>query len=433
MKIIIIGTGYVGLVQGVCLAELGNEVKCIDIDENKIEKLKKGISPIYEPGIEELLKRNLKSGRIIFDTKLKDHIRENEMIFIAVGTPPEEDGHTDLKYVLAAAEEIGRNLSHYQIIVNKSTVPIKTGQLVQETIQKFYKGDIDVVSNPEFLKEGSAVDDFMRPDRIVIGCNGDEKAAQKVAALYTVLGTPALITDLETAEMIKYASNSYLASQISFINSVAVICEKMDANIEDVARGMKMDKRIGEKAFLNAGIGYGGSCFPKDVKSMIQIAKDNGLDFRMLEESEKVNKFQRLKFIEEVKNKLGNLKDKKIAVWGVAFKPKTDDIREAPSITILEGLVDLGAKIFAYDPVAENNLKKLIPDVNFCSNSLETCEDADALLIITEWDEFKQADLEKIHKKMKDPLIFDGRNIYSPLRMKELGFKYISIGRPEVG
>ncbi len=432
MKIIIIGTGYVGLVQGVCLAELGNEVRCVDIDESKIEKLKKGISPIYEPGIEELLKRNLKSGRIIFDTSLKNHMRGNEMIFIAVGTPPEKDGRADLQYVLAAAEEIGKNLSHYQIIANKSTVPMKTGQLIKKTIQKYYKGDIDVVSNPEFLKEGSAVDDFMHPDRIVIGCNGDKQAAQKVAALYTVLGTPALITDLETAEMIKYASNSYLAAQISFINSVAAICEKVDANIEDVARGMKMDKRIGEKAFLNAGIGYGGSCFPKDVKSMIQIAKDNGLDFRMLEESEKVNKFQRLKFIEEVKNKLGNLKDKKIAVWGVAFKPKTDDIREAPSITILEGLVDLGAKIFAYDPVAENNLKKLIPDVNFCSDSLEVCKDANALLIITEWDEFKQADLEKVREKMKDPLIFDGRNIYSPLRMKELGFKYISIGRPEI-
>lgn len=432
MKIIIIGTGYVGLVQGVCLAELGNEVKCVDIDENKIEKLNKGISPIYEPGIEELLKRNLKSGRIKFGASIKDYMLGNEMVFIAVGTPSEEDGHADLKYVLAASEEIGKNLSHYQIIINKSTVPIKTGRLVKETIQKYYKGDFDVVSNPEFLKEGSAVDDFMHPDRIVIGCNGNKKAAEKVADLYTVLSTPALITDLETAEMIKYASNSYLASQISFINSVAAICEKVGANIEDVARGMKMDKRIGEKSFLNAGIGYGGSCFPKDVKSLIQIAKDNGADFRILEETETVNKLQRLKFVEEIKNKLKEIRNKKIAVWGIAFKPKTDDIREAPSVAILGGLIDLGAKIFAYDPVAENNFKKLFPDVNFCSSSLEACEDAEALLIITEWSEFKQADLEKVHKKMKNPLIFDGRNIYSPERMKELGFNYISIGRPEV-
>ncbi|MBU4141602.1 UDP-glucose/GDP-mannose dehydrogenase family protein [Patescibacteria group bacterium] len=432
MKIIIIGAGYVGLVQGVCLAELGNQVRCVDIDKEKIEKLKKGISPIYEPGIEELLKRNLKLGRIVFDTAIKSHMAGNEMIFIAVGTPPEEDGRADLKYVLAAAEEIGKNLSHYQIIANKSTVPIKTGQLVRETIAKFYKGDFDVVSNPEFLKEGSAVDDFMHPDRVVIGYAGNKEAAEKVAALYAVLGTPALITDLETAEMIKYASNSYLAAQISFINSLANICEKAGANIEDVARGMRMDERIGKKAFLGAGIGYGGSCFPKDVKSLIQIARDYKNDFKILEESEKVNKIQRLKFIERIKNKLGNLKGKKIAVWGLAFKPRTDDIRDAPSVTIVEGLLDLGAKIFAYDPVSENNFRKIAPDVNFCSSSLEACEEADALVIITEWSEFRQADLEKVREKMRNPIIFDGRNIYSLPRMKELGFKYISIGRPEV-
>ncbi|MBU4337954.1 UDP-glucose/GDP-mannose dehydrogenase family protein [Patescibacteria group bacterium] len=432
MKIIIIGAGYVGLVQGVCLAELGNQVRCVDIDKEKIEKLKKGISPIYEPGIEELLKRNLKLGRIVFDTAIKSHMAGNEMIFIAVGTPPEEDGHADLKYVLAAAEEIGKNLSHYQIIANKSTVPIKTGQLVRETIAKFYKGDFDVVSNPEFLKEGSAVDDFMHPDRVVIGYAGNKEAAEKVAALYAVLGTPALITDLETAEMIKYASNSYLAAQISFINSLANICEKAGANIEDVARGMRMDERIGKKAFLGAGIGYGGSCFPKDVKSLIQIARDYKNDFKILEESEKVNKIQRLKFIERIKNKLGNLKGKKIAVWGLAFKPRTDDIRDAPSVTIVEGLLDLGAKIFAYDPVSENNFRKIAPDVNFCSSSLDACEEADALVIITEWSEFRQADLEKVREKMRNPIIFDGRNIYSLPRMKELGFKYISIGRPEV-
>lgn len=432
MKIIVIGTGYVGLVQGVCLAELGNEVACIDIDESKIERLKEGISPIYEPGIEELLKRNIKLGRIVFDVSIKNHMEGNEIIFIAVGTPSKEDGHADLKYVLAAAEEIGKNLSHYQIIVNKSTVPIKTGQLVKETIGKFYAGDFDVVSNPEFLKEGSAVEDFMNPDRIVLGCNGNRNAAERVAMLYAVLGAPSLITDLETAEMIKYASNSYLATQISFINSVASICEKVGANIEDVSRGMKMDKRIGKKSFLSAGIGYGGSCFPKDVKSLIQIAEDNDSAFGILEEVEKVNKRQRLKFIEQIKRKLGDLKDKKIAVWGVAFKAKTDDVREAPAITILQRLVDLEAKIFVYDPVAEENFRRIIPEINFCPDSIEVCEDADALLIITDWNEFKQIDLEKVYKKMKSPIIFDGRNVYSLGKMKELGFGYISIGRKEV-
>ncbi len=432
MKIIVIGTGYVGLVQGVCLAELGNEVACVDIDTSKVEKLKKGISPIYEPGIEELLKKNIKSGRIVFDVSMKNYMKGNEIIFIAVGTPAQEDGHADLKYVLAAAEEIGKNLSCYQIIVNKSTVPIKTGQLVRETISKFYKGGFDVVSNPEFLKEGSAVEDFMNPDRIVLGCNGSKNAAEKVAMLYAVLGVPSLITDLETAEMIKYASNSYLATQISFINSVASICEKVGANIEDVARGMKMDKRIGKESFLNAGIGYGGSCFPKDVKSLIQIAKDNDSDFRILEEVEKVNKIQRLRFIEQIKKKLGDLKNKKIAVWGVAFKPKTDDIREAPAITILEGLIDLGAKIFAYDPVAEKNFKKIMPEINFCLDSTEVCENADALLIITDWNEFKHIDLEKVCKLMKNPLIIDGRNIYSLDKVRDTGFKYVSMGRPEV-
>lgn len=432
MKIIIIGTGYVGLVQGVCLAELGNQVCCIDIDEGKIEKLKKGISPIYEPGIEELLKRNLKLGRIVFDTELKNHMKGNEIIFIAVGTPPEENGRTDLKYVKAAAEEIGKNLTHYQIIVDKSTVPIKTGQLVKEAIAKSSKSDFDVVSNPEFLKEGSAVNDFMHPDRIVIGSNGSKEAAEKVAALYKVLGAPMLITDLETAEMIKYASNSYLAMQVSFVNSLAGICKKVGANIEDVAQGMKMDERIGKKAFLNAGVGYGGSCFPKDVASLIQIAKDYDNDFKMLEESEKINKTQRLKFVEEIKNNLGDLKNKKIAVWGLSFKPGTDDIREAPSITIIEGLLALGAKISAYDPVGENNFKKLIPDIAFCPNPLEVCEGADALAIITEWNEFKQMDLEKVREKMKNPVIFDGRNIYPVSKMKNSGFKYISIGRPDI-
>ena len=429
MKIIVIGTGYVGLIQGVCLAELGNEVVCIDIDANKVKKLKKGISPIYEPGIEELIHQNLEDGRIKFDISLKDNIKDAEVIFIAVGTPSDESGRAELKYVLAAAEDIGKSLKNYAVIVNKSTVPIGTGELVKKTIQKHYKGKFDVVSNPEFLKEGSAVDDFMHPDRVVLGSNNGADAAKKVARLYEILGSPILITNLETAEMIKYASNSYLATQISFINSVANICEKVGADVTEVSKGMKLDKRIGGRAFLSAGLGYGGSCFPKDVQALVQIARDNEVDFKILEEVEAVNKNQRQKMVLKIKNVLGELKGKKIAVWGVAFKPRTDDVRDAPAITIIEALTDLGAKIVAYDPVAEETAEQVLPDVKFAKKSIEACKDASALVVITEWNEFKQIDLNKIKQVMKKPIIFDGRNIYNPTEMKKLGFEYYSIGR----
>lgn len=429
MRIIVIGTGYVGLVQGVCLAELGNQVVCVDLDQSKVEKLKKGISPIYEPGIEELIERNIKSGRIEFTTSLKDHLEGNEVIFIAVGTPPDEDGRADLKYVVAAAEEVGRNMSHYQVVVNKSTVPIGTGELVRKTIKKFYNGDFDVVSNPEFLREGSAVEDWMHPDRVVIGDSNGGKAAKKVAEIYEVLKSPILITNLETAEMIKYASNSYLATQISFINSLSYVCEKVGADICKVSEGMKLDKRIGARSFLSAGLGYGGSCFPKDVEALVQISKDNGFDFKILEEVEAVNKLQRERFVAKVHSRLGDLKGKKIAVWGIAFKPKTDDIRMAPSVAVIEQLTALGAAIVAFDPVAQENLLKLIPEVKFTERAADACDKADALVIITEWDEFKQTDLKKIKSLMKTPVIFDGRNIYEPEAMKELGFEYYSIGR----
>lgn len=432
MKAIVVGTGYVGLIQGVCLAELGNEVTCVDIDEKKIALLKSAESPIYEPGLEELLRKNIGAGRLVFDTSLKSHIEGNEVIFIAVGTPPDEDGSADLKYVLEAATDIGKNLKHYQIIVNKSTVPIGTGQLIKKTIKKYYKGDFDVASNPEFLREGSAIDDFMNPDRIVIGYDNGNGASDKVAKLYKVLDAPILITDLETAEMIKYASNSFLATQISFINSIAKICEKVGANIEDVAKGMKLDKRIGERAFLNAGVGYGGSCFPKDVQALVGIAKNNNIRFSILEEVEKVNKAQRMDFIFKIKEKLDSLKGKKIALLGVAFKPKTDDIREAPAITIIEALLDFGAEVLIYDPIAQENIKRIFPEAGFCSTAEEACKGADALVIVTEWDEFKQINLENICKLMKKPIVFDGRNIYSLKKMKNLGFDYISIGRPEV-
>ncbi len=429
MKVLVIGTGYVGLVQGVCLAELGNDVTCIDLDESKVAKLKTGISPIYEPGIEELIKKNIKAGRIKFSTSLSENIDGAEIIFIAVGTPPDEDGRADLKYVTAAADEIGKNLKGYAIIVNKSTVPIGTGEMVRKTITRHFKGEFDVVSNPEFLREGSAIDDWMNPDRVVIGDSNGKKAAKKVAKLYEVLESPILITNLETAEMIKYASNSFLATQISYINSISQICEKVGADVTEVSRGMKLDKRIGARAFLNAGLGYGGSCFPKDVEALVQIARDNKVDFKILEEVEAVNKLQRQRYVEKIKSELGSLKSKKIAVWGIAFKPKTDDIRMAPSVSVIEQLSDLGAEITAFDPVAEENLLRLNPDVKFVGHAIDATKDADALLIITEWDEFKQIDLGKIKKNMKNPYVFDGRNIYDPEIMLEKGFKYFSIGR----
>lgn len=429
MRVIVIGTGYVGLVQGVCLAELGNNVVCIDLDVEKINKLKKGISPIYEPGIEELLVKNIKAKRITFDTDLKKHTDGNDVIFIAVGTPPDEDGRADLKYVLAAAEQIGKSLNHYQVVVNKSTVPIGTGKLVKKTIEKHHKGDFDVVSNPEFLREGSAIEDWLHPDRVIIGDENGGKGGQTLSKLYEVLGSNILITNLETAEMIKYASNSFLATQISFINSLAVICEKVGADVNAVARGMKLDKRIGKEAFLNAGLGYGGSCFPKDVEALIQISNDNNNRFGILEEVEYVNLGQRKNFVRKVEQEIGNLKDKKIAVWGLAFKPKTDDIRMAPSISIVEDLIEMGAKVYAFDPVAEENVKKIIPNITFSPDSLSVCKDADALLLITEWDEFKQINLKKLKELMKSPYLFDGRNVYDPKVMKEQGFKYYSIGR----
>ncbi len=429
MKVTIIGTGYVGLVQGVCLADLGNEVVCVDIDAEKIAKLKNGISPIYEPGIEELIKENMTAKRISFDTSLAKNIKDSEMIFIAVGTPPDEDGRADLQYVLAAAEEIGKNLDGYKIIVNKSTVPIGTGKLVKKTIAKFYSGDFDVVSNPEFLREGSAVTDFLSPDRVVIGADNGRSAAEKVAKLYEVLRAPILITNLETAEMIKYASNSYLATQISFINSIARICDQVGADVSEVARGMKLDKRIGEKAFLSAGLGYGGSCFPKDVQALIQIARANNVDFTILEQVEAVNKSQRQNMILKIKAKLGDLKDKKIALWGLAFKPKTDDLRDAPALTIIESLLALGAKVSVFDPVATANAKKLFTDLEFSNSSIEACSGAYALVISTDWDEFKQVDLMKVKSLLKTPIIFDGRNIYNPLEMKKLGFEYFGVGR----
>lgn len=428
MKIAVIGTGYVGLVTAACLADLGNQVIGIDIDKEKVSKLQKGIIPIYEPGLEEIVKRNLAEKRISFDSKIGPAIKKSQIIFIAVGTPPRKDGQADLTYIETAAEQIAKNMNGYKIIVNKSTVPIGTGDMVANIIKKYYQGKFEVVSNPEFLREGSAISDFTKPDRVVIG-NANIKVKNIMEKLYQPLGAPILFTDIKTAEMIKYASNSMLATQISFINSIANICERVGANIELVAKGMKLDKRIGKNAFLWAGAGYGGSCFPKDVQAMIQIARRHDYHFTILEKVEEVNKNQRQIIVDKTLKLLGNPKRKMIAVWGLAFKPNTDDIREAPSIDIIKSLQKLGAKIQAFDIVAEEQAKKIFKNVRYFKTPFNAAKNADILVIITEWNEFREIDKIKLKKIMKNAKIVDGRNIYDPKEMKKLGFEYVSVGR----
>lgn len=428
MKITVIGTGYVGLVQAACMADLGNDVWGIDIDEKKISNLKKGIIPIYEPGLEEIVNRNYKEGRLKFSTDLGPAVKESEIIFIAVGTPPGEDGSADLQYVVAAAGQIAKSMDSYKLVVNKSTVPIGTGDMVRKEISNHYKGEFDVASNPEFLREGSAVPDFMHPDRVVVG-NASKKAKELLEKLYKPLDCPILFTDIKTAEMIKYASNSMLAVQISFINSIANICENVGANVEDVSLGMKLDGRIGKRSFLGAGIGYGGSCFPKDVKALIHIARRHDYKFEILEKVEEVNASQRQNFTNKILRALKNPHNKTVAIWGLAFKPKTDDMREAPSVEIINNLQKQGVIINAYDPVAEEEAKKILKNINFASDPYKVIKGADALVICTEWDEFRQIDLEKVKKTLKTPLIIDGRNVYDPKEMKDLGFEYISVGR----
>ena len=435
MNITVIGTGYVGLVQGVCLAELGNTVYCVDIDATKVEKLNNGISPIYEPGIEELITHNLKEHRLFFTTSIADGLKNCDIVFIAVGTPSNPDGTADLRYVQAAAEDIGKNLHEPVAVVTKSSVPIGTSHMVRETIAKHYQGDFEVLSNPEFLKEGTAIADFMKPDRVVIGGSDNSPAVHLVARLYEVLGAPILITNSETAEMIKYASNSYLATQISFINSIAQICEKVGADVTEVAKGMKLDSRIGSRAFLQAGLGYGGSCFPKDVDATIQMGLKYDVHFTLLEATRDTNQLQRTHFMEKIKAAEGTLKGKIITLWGVAFKPLTDDIRQAPSIDIAKWLIEEGATLNIFDHVAQQNFQKLFPahaPITFFADALEAATKSDALIIITEWNEFKQINFADLLKHMATPTIYDGRNIYSKEDMKtmeELGISYTSIGR----
>ena len=429
MKVAIIGSGYVGLVTGSCLADINHKVICVDNNKAKIDMLKKGKMPHYEPGLEKIVKKNTKAKRLSFTTDLKAAIKGSDVVFIAVGTPPKQDGSADLSYVENVARQIAETMDSYKVIVEKSTVPVETGVWVKKTIKLYNKKNVpfDVVSNPEFLREGSAVKDFMNPDRIVVGVES-KKAEQIMRDLYKPIKAPLIVTDIKSAEIIKHASNSFLATKISFINAVANICEKTGADVEKVSEGMGKDSRIGPR-FLNAGIGYGGSCFPKDVDAFVKISEKIGYDFKLLKEVQAINKAQRDLFVKKVHDALWIVKEKTIGIWGLSFKPDTDDMREAPSIDVINALQNEGAKIKAYCPGAMENAKSLLKNVEFCKGPYEVCKDSEALVILTEWDEFKRADLKKVKALMKNPLIIDGRNMFEPKEMRAMGFDYRCIGR----
>jgi UDPglucose 6-dehydrogenase len=425
----VIGAGYVGLVTGTCFADLGNMVTCVDIDEAKIEKLKAGGMPIYEPGLEEMVRRNVQMGRLHFTTSYEEGVKDAEFVFIAVGTPSGVDGEADLKYVRMAAESIAAVMGHPLTIVNKSTVPVGTGDWVADIVEKHKVNDVDfaVVSNPEFLREGSAVLDFMNPDRIVLGSLNRE-AAEKVAQLYLPLRATIMITDLRTAEMIKYASNAYLANRISFINEIASICEALGADVKEVAIGMGYDKRIGG-SYLDAGIGYGGSCFPKDVKALEHMASIHGRHPQLLRAVMEINRDQRRLVVQKLRDLLGTLEEKVIGVLGLAFKPNTDDMRDAPAVEITHLLQNERAHIKAYDPVAMEVAKGVLSDVTYCANPYEVAEGSDALIVMTEWNEFKHLAMARIQETMRQPILIDGRNMYDVEEMQSLGFVYRGMGR----
>ncbi len=433
MNIAIIGTGYVGLVTGACFADFGVNVICVDKDDSKIEKLKRAEIPIYEPGLKELVEKNMREGRLSFTTDIEDAIRRSLVIMIAVGTPPRGDGSTDLRYVEEVARTIAKNLNGYKVIVTKSTVPVGTGSLIEKIIREECPHDhrFDVASNPEFLREGSAVEDFMRPDRVVIGARSEEaKAILKdlYAPLY-LIETPFVITDIETAELIKYASNAFLALKISFINEIANLCEKVGADVHVVAKAMGLDRRIGPK-FLHPGPGFGGSCLPKDTMGLLDIAKRKGYNFRLMDAVVKINHEQRLRMKEKIKQMVGTLKGKTIAVLGLTFKPNTDDIRESPAIDIIRLLLEEGASIKCYDPAGMPNARAVLGDsVEYCKDSYHTAEGADCLVIATEWNQFRNLDMEHIKELLKEPIVVDLRNVYDPQKMKRAGFKYTSVGR----
>ncbi len=440
MKISVVGTGYVGLVSGTCFAETGIDVMCVDVDQNKIERLKNGEIPIYEPGLEDIFKRNVEKGRLQFSVNLAASIENADVVFIAVGTPPDEDGSADLKYVLGVAREIGQNMNHYMVVVTKSTVPVGTSVKVKNAIQEELdkRGvDIpfDVASNPEFLKEGSAVQDFLRPDRIVIGTDSAKAQAvmNRLYKPFLLNGHPILFMDITSSEMTKYAANSMLATRISFINDIANLCEILGADIDAVRKGIGSDPRIGNK-FLYPGTGYGGSCFPKDVQALIRTADDNGYPLEILKAVENVNTRQKSILFNKVKNHFnGDLKGRKFALWGLAFKPKTDDMREAPSLVIIEKMLETGAEVTAYDPVAMDEARRILGDkITLAKDEYEACIDADALLLVTEWPEFRIPNFKVLGKLLKYKLIFDGRNIYDPAELEELSFSYYPVGRKSI-
>lgn len=432
MRITVIGTGYVGLVAGACLADMGNDVICVDNNDEKLKKLEQGIIPIYEPGLEELVKSNVLENRLSFTSDIDMAVKKSEVCFIAVGTPQDEDGSADLHYVLGVAEEIAKAMNGYKVIVDKSTVPVGTAEKVTEIIRKHTDYDFDVVSNPEFLKQGNAVDDFLMPDRVVIGSNSEKATAimQDIYSPFFRTGNRVIVMDVKSAEMTKYASNSFLATKISFMNEIAQLCEKVGANAEMVRVGMSTDSRIGNK-FLFPGLGYGGSCFPKDVKALIKTGADNGIDMNIIKSADETNKQQRQLFINKIIARFGeDLIGKTFAVWGLAFKPKTDDMREAPAITIINDLLNRGAKVQAYDPKAMNSAKYHFQDrIIYAKSSYETLKDADALLLLTEWNEFRRPDMDRIKELLKTPIIFDGRNQYNMERTVQRGFEYVCVGK----
>jgi UDPglucose 6-dehydrogenase len=430
MKITIIGSGYVGLTTGACFAQVGHHVMCVDNNPQKIEKLLRGEIPIYEPGLEELVTNNVSAGRLKFTTNTGEGVEFGDVVFIAVPTPPQPDGSVDLRFIEKVAREIAAVLKSYKVIVDKSTVPVKTGEKVTETVKRYAPGvEFDVVSNPEFLREGCAVEDLMNPDRIVIGANSD-RAMALMQKVYEPFVAPVLVTDINSAELIKHAANSFLALKISYINAVSAICEASGADVEKVAEGIGMDKRIG-RSFLNAGIGYGGSCFPKDIAAFIAISDHLGVPFNLLREVQRINREQLQRFVKHIRDALWVLGEKKIAVWGLAFKNNTDDIRSSVAIDLVEALVAEGAHVTAYDPKATENARTLplADKIRFADSALQAADDAEALIIATEWPEFAQQDFAEVKARMVAPLIFDGRNLLDPATMKELGFDYRGIGR----
>jgi UDPglucose 6-dehydrogenase len=431
LKIAVVGTGYVGLVAGACFAESGNDVVCVDNNSTKIRMLQKGKVPIYEPGLEELVRRNTQEGRLTFSTALPKAVRDSQIIFIAVGTPQDEDGSADLKHVLAVARDIAKAMDGYKVIVDKSTVPVGTSRKVHEVVQRETKHPFSVVSNPEFLKQGAAIEDFMKPDRVVIGAE-DQRATDLMLELYapfTRTGAPIMVMDCASAELAKYAANAMLATRISFMNEVANLCEAVGGDVDHVRKAIGSDRRIGT-SFLFPGCGYGGSCFPKDVQAMIRFASDGGYQFRILQSVDDVNKAQKTRLFTKMKKQLGPLKGKTIAVWGLSFKPKTDDMREAPSIPLIEALLTAGAKVQSYDPEATAVAKGIFGNrISYAATNYDALKNADALVIVTEWNEFRRPDFTRMRTLMRSPIVFDGRNLFTPDQMKQSGFSYYSIGR----